>query len=372
MRIIPVNTYSVLSSRHNKEQSFAGRTENPIKKDANGKSYVEILDTNVSNLSDGTAHSLDNYIEVYKSKVYDPYHKFVKTENTDNNLIYVADPKESVGSDIYKSHAYIIYDDEPKMPTLDELEQKFKSRKVFTKDYFDDANLSQQYNSRLNIVAQQNIKKSENFLEKYKEETKNYDSYQTCRPADIIALYKKALTEQQNIEENRKISRKSIDGQLLAHEVKVALKLSENDFIQRDKLAMTIESIDNNIREVDKRLKDIEVEKYLLDERTEQMQKDLEAVKRREDEERERCGPSYNSTYPPSQTYYHRTYLENQRRNNIEKSAKLQLQYDQCANLKNTYIWQKKEIDDKLNFVLEKLSRKFEEVKNIFKEYGDK
>ena len=372
MRILPVNIYRASSPSTHEKPSFQGRTENPIKKDKNGNTYVEILDTNVSKLADGKASSLDDYIEVYKSKVYDPYHKFQKIGNGDSSLIYIADPKEEIDSSIALTHSYVVYDEEPQMPTLEQLEHKFKSRKAVLKDYSKDANFSQLYNNRLNLVAKKEIKKSENFLEEYKKETANYDSYQNCRPIDIINLFKKALNARQKIDENKELCKKTIDRQLLAHEVKVALAMSENDFSRRDKIADTIESINSNIQDTEKMLKEIEVEKYLLDERTEKIQKEIQEVNKREEAERQQWGPSYNTSYPPSQTYYHRTYLENQRRDNIEKSEKLQQEYDRYVDIKNTYLRQKEDEQDKLNTILEILSERFEAVKRIYKEYGDK
>lgn len=82
------------------------------------------------------------------------------------------------------------------------------------------------------------------------------------------------------------------------------------------------------ISKIDKELKNIEVEKYLLDEYNENVKTQIEEANKQEDEEREKYGPTYNMSYPPSQVYYRRTFLQNLYRDNAQKSAELQRRYD--------------------------------------------
>lgn len=374
MKILPVNTFRNSVSKINEKQipSFSGTTVNPYKRDSEGVIYVELLGKNMSEVVQDpwNYNTLQDYIAVYNTKV-EPYHKFEKAGNPDIRLLYIADPNEKISDKIFNSHSYIVKDTEPPLPSLEQLEEKYKSRKPVEYDYQRDFEHIFDYNLSLNETAKENIKKAHTAYKQYEKASQTYNNYQYCRPVDIIKLYEDASQSKKKIQEENKIIERAINRIDMSKNMVKLLQKSSNDFKQRDYIINTLEYIDKNYPDVDKKLKDLEVEKYFLDENTERMQKELVEVRKREAEEAEKCGPSYNQSYPPSPTYYHRTYLQNQCRNNIEKSAQLQKLYDEYLDLKNNGPQRKMSLEKELDLLLQKMSDDFEKVKDVYEEYKD-
>lgn len=353
MKIPAISSYSAWAPKKNAKcaPSFNGISVNPYK--------MQEIDENTLN-----NRTLKDYIGVK-----DPYRQFEKAGNPNSNLIYIAEPREAISKETFNKHAYIVKDVEPPMPSLEQLEEKYKSRKAQDYDYTRDVQLIHNYNLRLYDVTKNNIAKAKDDYEQYQKASIDFDKYQYCRPSDIIKQYEEALNYQKNIDKNNETKANTINKIDMTKNLLKVLSDSAEDFKKRDMLAERIEYIDETYPVVEKKLKDIEVEKYLVDERIENLKKEIERVSELREEEAKKCGPTYNQSYPPSSLYYWETSLRNERRDKIEKSPKLQEMYDEYLDLKNNGPQRREAAEAELNELLEKMSKDFEKIKSIYEEY---
>ena len=368
MRITPVTPYRTMhpKKQEGKTPSFSGYSYNVRKTTKDGRGDYQIIETNISDLTDrpwmyGTFRELT---ELYNEKV-DPYRKF-EPGRADNYLMYVADPEEPITDKIRNEHFYIAIDTEPPIPSLEQLEEKFKSKNPVPYDYLRDVNLNMHYNGRKHNPGLDKVKKAEDYIKYYEQLEKSYDQVTNCRPSDVIKKYLLYMEAKQTLKNSPKVSSDNKGDFVFANHLRGLLGRSNEDLKKRDELAKQILFIDENLPIAEKRLKEIEVEKYLLDERTEYIRQDYERACKQEDEERRRCGPSYNSSYPPSQTYYRLMSDLNHIRDNTEKSAELQKQYDMYLDLKNNGIGKKQNAQEQLDRLHEKLAHVFDEIKQLY------
>lgn len=320
MRISPVNSYSTaaLRNRNSQKPSFEGHSEQLMKRKSDGSHYYSLTGINLSEMAeDPDIAAYGYYLEIYNKKV-NPYIDFQRGQYDNDSSVYLADPEEKLTRKIYENNCFVAVEKKPPLPSLEQLEEKFKSKKAVLYPFERDIELLADYNNR--YIQTQN--------------SPDEESLKTVK---------------------------------VTNELSEAVKLNTEDLKKRDELAETIDFIEKNYNNADRKLKEIEVEKYLLDERTDKINEELKKVNKIEDEERKKYGSSYNTTYPPSQTYYHRAYLENQRRDNIEKSAELQKQYDKYLNLKNNGTNDKNRAEEELNRIHKRLTQSFENIKRIYK-----
>ena len=179
MRISAINTYNVKSSQNNlynsknknnniknNAPSFSGHGANPIITNERGDVSCYILgedmapyfrDYNVNIKKDSVdkiSQYLANNVQMYTEK-FDKNRTFEKTENKYNTNFYIADPNEKITDKIRDEYGYIVYDNEPPFPTIEQLKDKYTSRKAVPHDYFADLTNYITYQQRV-ISADEN------------------------------------------------------------------------------------------------------------------------------------------------------------------------------------------------------------------------
>ena len=352
MKISPLSSYSAKSGH----LAFRGITYEPVKKTSYGYRYVEIFGVNMNDIKGDVYYgnrTLDQNIQLYNEKI-DANRKFVKTKNDKSSLFYIADPNEVVPDEKFKEHGYIVYDTEPPFPTSEQIESKFTCTSADSHDYFKDLRQYIQYQKRVINLEAENISK---IVDEIKNSNKTDDNNNvSSNPFGSLSYSPKMLRKITDSE--AKIEKATIKAER-ASKLFDILSESKEDFELRDMIAGKIRYIEDNYADIDTKLKDVETKKYIVDENIEKIKKELSAVRKREDEERERCGPSYNQSYPPSPTYYHRVSIENRFKDAVNESTKLQELYNEYSDIKYNGIEKKRELEMELYNIVDKMTNKF-------------
>ena len=103
---------------------------------------------------DKISQYLANNVQMYTEK-FDKNRTFEKTENKYNTKFNIADPNEKITDKIRDEYGYIVYDNEPPFPTIEQLKDKYTSRKAVPHDYFADLTNYITYQQRV-ISADEN------------------------------------------------------------------------------------------------------------------------------------------------------------------------------------------------------------------------
>lgn len=337
MRISAINTYKPINRQNNNSNknntnitlkpAFGGHVEKPMILDNNGDISFYILGQDMRPLfknervnkkiasDDVIASFLAQNIEAY-NKNFDKNRTFEKTDNKYDTTIYVADPNETVSDAIRKEHGYIVYDNEPEFPTLEQLRAKYTSRTANPHDYFKDLRDYITYQQRV-------ISADEDGLE---------------NPFD------KNTSEQ---EENYKIRiDKAKQKVIYAQNLYNIMYKTGEDFMYKDYLVNRLEDLKEKSQNASSRMEDIAFHKYLVDEGIKSNCELL--VSNHELTPHERQGIQYaiNSSTATSRS--------------------MQNEYDEYASIKANGPEIIRQTQDELNRVLDKMGRNFEEVKAYY------
>lgn len=335
MKISAINVYSAqrYSNNSNKTQknmtpqSFSGRTENPEKVNEYGFVSFSILNHDMSDFlrqrdirlqkpyssQEKIAEAFAKNIEDYNEN-FEPDRYFEKTENTDSLKLYIADPNEVVTEKVKNEHAYIVHDNEPKFPTMEQIRSKYLSESPEPHDYFKDISRYLAYQKRVILADSNNLKTAECHFGLNSDEAEGY----TDR---IVSASQKVVK---------------------ARNVLGELNKSGEDFMYRDFLANKLQDLKQKYKTVDIHLKDIEFKKYITDEG---IQKNKELL--------ERNSKNFG--------YYERNGIQGAIRSSIEYSKKLQKEYNEYFAIKQNGPQMIQETQDELNNVLTRLRQNYED-----------
>lgn len=345
MRISAINTYNVKSSQNNiynsknknnniknNAPSFSGHGANPIITNERGDVSCYILgedlapyfrDYNVNIKKDSVdkiSQYLANNVQMYTEK-FDKNRTFEKTENKYNTKFYIADPNEKITDKIRDEYGYIVYDNEPPFPTIEQLKDKYTSRKAVPHDYFADLTNYITYQQRV-------ISADENSLE-YPD-----DDY-TAEQGD---MYSSRINKAQQ---------KIIYAQSLFN----MMYKTGQEFIYKDELVNRLADLKAKYNSADFKLENIAFEKYLNDECIPRKEKTYE---------------SFASQASPA-NYMTRLSLLQSIEMYKKRSEEYQKEYDMYANIKAHGPEMIAQTEGELNHVLDKMSKNFEEIENFYR-----
>lgn len=355
MRISAINLYSPRGLKNNAQQNnvqknernaspaFKGHTEEPkeVKRDFKvrynilGKDmhdtykddfdFAEAKGTSPERISKFLAESIEEY-----KKRFSPYRTFEKTQNVTNTKLYIADPNEIVTDEIRKNHGYIVHDNQPPFPALEQLEKKYTSRTPDTHDYFKDFNEIIEYHDRSIAADEKRLEK----IKKHANEGK--DSYAFHNDLDSLS-YQIRINEA-----NAKI--------LKAQGALKILAVNGDDFIQRDILVNELDYLTKTYACIDSKLKDTEYQKYMCDESL-------------------RKNKMFLQKWETELPYNARCSLYNSIRDSEERSPKLQQEYDTYVDIKHNGPARIKELQYEINYLTNKMSNDFKKLKEFYKDY---
>ncbi len=337
MRISAIHNYTSLRRNNIKNNktaanpAFSGHSANPMIKDEKGYISCYILGQDMRPYF----NNIGNYVKITDSKEdrarflaqnvqeytreFDKNRTFEKTDNKLDTTFYVADPNETVTDDIKSAHGYIIYDNEPKFPSLEQLKEKYTSQKQCPHDYFADL--------RDFITYQQRVIST--------------DEDSLVNPVEENTLQQEELYKKRIEEANKKAA--------FAQNLFNIMYKTGEDFMYKDQLVKRLEDLKEKYAKVDSTLEDIAVEKYLVDESRRNTFFQL-------------C---HNSSHLGSvQRQAMQCYVNNADAKGIE----LQKKYDYYANIKAHGPEMIEQTQNELNRVMGKMARNFEEVKSYYED----
>lgn len=345
MRLSAINTYTPakqnkvnnnkLHYSNTSRPAFCGHLENPIITNEYGHISCYILGRDMKPFFMGEENSVDinndskekiadylaRNVKLYTEK-FTTSRTFEKTQNKFDTTFYVADPNETVTDKIRDEHGYIVYDNEPKFPTVEQIKEKYTSEKPNPHDYFADLKDYMAYQQR-SIYADKS--RLENPLQ---NNTAEQEKYYLAR---INKSHKKVIYAQNLFNIMYK------NGQ---------------DFMYKDELANKLSDWKTKYKTADKKLEDIAFHKYLTDESISRQIKDYERLKKNAD----------------STNYQERMFRLINIRDSKEYSQKLQREYDMHANIKERGVEMIEQTQNELNRVLDKMSQNFKEVKAFYQD----
>ena len=349
MRISAINTYSAINRQNNSNNkniqksnnqnisskpSFSGYTENPIIPNEYGyiscyilgqdlKPYfmgienrVDINNDSEEKIADYLARNIKTYTENF-----DKNRTFEKTPNKNNTKLYIADPNEAISDEIRANHGYIVYDNEPAFPTLEQLKGKYTSSKPDPHDFFHDLRDYITYQQRVISADEDSI---ENPVDRNTPEQEN-------KYRERIDKSQQKVDYAQNL-------------------FNIMYKTGE-DFMYKDFLANKLATLKYKYNVADRRLKDIEFHKYLTDEGIEHNQAFLD---------------NYYESGADYLSYNQRMGMQCSINSLKRSSEELQKEYDEYTEIKNNGPKMIEETQNELNRVLDKMSKNFEEVKAYY------
>ncbi len=341
MRISAINTYipakqnrlNNKTQTNNSKPAFSGHSANPIISNEYGYISCYILGQDMKPFFMGVENRVDinndskekiadylaRNVKLYTEK-FDKNRSFEKTQNKLDTTFYIADPNETITDKIRNEHGYIVYDNEPAFPTVDELKEKYTSEKPNPHDYFADLRDYITYQQRVISADEDSL---ENPIEKNTPE----------QEAKYYSRINKA---------NQKV--------IYAQNLYNIMYKTGQDFMYKDELANRLEDLKTKYKLANVKLETIAFHKYLTD----------ESIPRQIDEY-ERLEKNANPT----------NYLERMGRlrgisDAKERSKKLQQEYDMYANIKTHGPEMISQTQDELNRVLDKMGKNFEEVKGYY------
>ena len=252
---------------------------------------------------------------------FDKKKKKKKTENKYNTKFYIADPNEKITDKIRDEYGYIVYDNEPPFPTIEQLKDKYTSRKAVPHDYFVDLTNYITYQQRV-------ISADENSLE-YPD-----DDY-TAEQGD---MYSSRINKAQQ---------KIIYAQSLFN----MMYKTGQEFIYKDELVNRLADLKAKYNSADFKLENIAFEKYLNDECIPRKEKTYE---------------SFASQASPA-NYMTRLSLLQSIEMYKKRSEEYQKEYDMYANIKAHGPEMIAQTEGELNHDLDKMSKNFEEIENFYR-----
>ena len=267
-------------------------------------------------IADYLARNIKTYTENF-----DKNRTFEKTENKNSTKLYIADPHEVITDEIRAQHGYIVYDNEPPFPTLEQLEEKYTSQEPKPHDYFQDL--------RHYITYQQRVISADE---------------------DAIVNPAEGSTPEQEMKYRGRILKSSAKIACAQNLYNILYKTGQ-DFMYKDFLANELETLKSKSKIADQKLKDIEISKYLIDENIVKTQTFLD-------------------------NYYEKgsDYLSYNQRMSIfcsisemgRRGERLQKEYDDYTNIKNNGPQMIEKTQNELNKLLDKMGKNFEEVKAYY------
>ncbi len=340
MRISAINIYTPAKqnkANNNKSQinntskpAFSGHRENPIIPNEYGYISCYILGQDMKPFFMGVENRVDinsdskekiadylaRNVKLYTEK-FDQNRTFEKTDNKLDTTFYVADPNETITDKIRSEHGYIVYDNEPKFPTVEQIKDKYTSAAPNPHDYFADLRDYITYQQRVISADEDRL---ENPVEKNTPEQEE--------------LYHSRINKSQ---------KKVIYAQNLFN---IMYKTGQ-DFMYKDELANRLEDLKTKYKMANTKLEDIAFHKYLVDEG---IGSNEGLLKRNED--------NFSS--------YERNGIQGAINNSKEYSKKLQKEYDMYANIKTHGPEMIEQTQNELNRVLDKMGKDFEEVQAYY------
>lgn len=343
MKISAINTYTVKNRQNNINNhknntnknlnpSFSGHTENPIIINEYDNISCYILGQDMRPMFQQSDYRVKSYDKPEKiadflaenilaySANFDKNRTFERTAEKNNTKFYVADPYETVTDEIRSKHGYIIYDNEPKFPTLEELREKYSSREVDAHDYFADLRDYITYQQRVVSADEDRL---ENPVEKN--------------------------TPQQEEEYKERMNKANQKVQYAQNLFNIMYK-SGQDFMYKDQLVNNLADIQQKSKIADVKLETIAFEKYLLDET-------IPGTERHYENE---------AKNPTDMNYKLRLSLLQGIRYLKERSEQMQQEYDMYAHIKDHAPEMIASTQEELNRTLGRMGRNFEEVKAFY------